>query len=263
MSKQAGGSSGLLPMVVSKTYTLHIAAYTPETIPMARLAEYMQKFAKMLGHENAVHFQELRAGSTQLAARVEHEQIPKVHAQLERIAQGEAPPDIAKAQDELDRLLAADNAAGFIYKDDDQDAKVIDFPGVNRTKPISYGPFTEEGTLDGVLISIGGADQTVHLRLQNGDVTYTGLETSRDIARRLGMHLYEPIRARGSGRWFREESGSWTLRRFKVVDFEVLEKTDLRTAVGKLRAIAGGDWKSMDDPIAALKAIRDSSNEMH
>ena len=248
---------------MSKLYTLYIKAYSPETIPMARLAEYMQRFAKMLGHEDAVHLKGVRPGSTQLAASIEHEQIPKVRSRLDQIAQGEAPPDIAKAQDELDRLLADDNATGFIYEDDDQDAKIIAFPGINRPVPVSYGPFTEEGTLDGVLISIGGADQTVHVQLQNGEMKYTGLETNRETARRLAKHLYESIRVSGSGRWFREQDGTWTLRRFKVAAFEVLKKTDLRAAVDELRAIEDGDWKTMDDPIAALGALRDGSNGVH
>ena len=248
---------------MSKIYTLYIDAYSPETIPMARLAEYMQRFAKLLGHEGSVHFERVVAGSTQLAARVDHEQVPKVADHLERIAQGEAPPEIVRVQDELDRLLAGDNATGFIYEGEDQGAEVIAFPGASRPKPVSYGPFTEEGTLDGVLISIGGADQTVHLQLQNGEVKYTGLETNRETARRLAKHLYEPIRVSGSGRWFRESDGTWTLRRFRVAGFEALRKADLREAVEELRAIEGGDWKTMDDPIAALRALRDGGNEMH
>lgn len=248
---------------MNENYTLYINAYSPETIPMARLAEYMQRFAKLLGHEDAVHFERLKPGSTQLAVRIEHEQIPKVNSRLEMLAQGEASTDVVKAHDELDRLLATDNASGFIYRGEDRGAEIIAFPGANRPKSVSYGPFTEEGTLDGVLIRIGGADQTVHLQLQNGDMMYTGLETNREIARRLAKHLYEPIRVGGSGRWFREADGAWTLRKFRVATFEVLKKADLREAVDELRAVEDGDWKTMDDPIAALRTLRDGSNGLH
>ena len=65
---------------MTKTYTLYIAAYSPETIPLARLAKYMQSFAAMLGHETAVHFDQLDGGSTQLVTRIEHEDVPKVRA---------------------------------------------------------------------------------------------------------------------------------------------------------------------------------------
>ncbi len=41
---------------MGKRYTLYIKAYTPETIPMARLAQYMQNLAALLGHDRAVHF---------------------------------------------------------------------------------------------------------------------------------------------------------------------------------------------------------------
>ena len=33
---------------MSKSYTLYIKAYTPETIPMARLAQYMQNLATLV-----------------------------------------------------------------------------------------------------------------------------------------------------------------------------------------------------------------------
>lgn len=248
---------------MSATYTLHIAAYSPETIPMARLAEYMQRFAKMLGHEDAVHFEDVRPGSTRLAARIEHEQIPKVRARLDQVARGEAPSDVVRAYHELDRLLADDNATGSISEDGERGAEIIAFPGASRPVPASYGPFTEEGSLDGVLISVGGADQTVHLKLQNGETIYTGIETNREIARRLAKHLYEPVRVSGSGRWHREPDGTWMLRRFRVAAFEVLRQTDLRTAVDELRAIPGNDWKTMDDPLAVLRALRDDGNGFH
>ena len=148
-----------------KTYTLYIDAYTPETIPMVRLAEYMQRFAVMLGHSDTVHFDALKSGSTQLAARIDHEHVPKVRSQLDLITRGEANLDTMRAWDDIDRLLADDNATGFIYEDSDQGDKVIGFPGVTRPRPTSYDPFNQEGTLDGILISIGGADRTIHLQL--------------------------------------------------------------------------------------------------
>ncbi len=66
-----------LGTIMVKTYTLYINAYTPETIPMARLAEYMQHFAVVLGREqkDGIHFDKMEQGSTQLAARIDHEYI--------------------------------------------------------------------------------------------------------------------------------------------------------------------------------------------
>jgi hypothetical protein len=244
------------------TYRLYIDAYTPATIPMARLARYMQEFASLLGHEAAVHFERLEEGSTQLVSRVDFEDVPKVRARLDRLARGEGDGDSLKARDEIDRLLADDNATGFV-EDSASNAKVIAFPGVTRPKPRRYGPFNQEGSLGGLIVSVGGADATKHVQLQNGDTKHTGLETDQETARRLGKHLFEPVRVVGTGRWLREDDGSWTLESFKVRDFTVLRDESLRDAVEGLRAVEGSDWKGMGDPLAALKALRDGGREPH
>lgn len=248
---------------MSKRYTLYIKAYTPETIPMARLAQYMQNLAAMLGHDAAVHFDGLKPGSTQLVTRIDHEDVPKVAAHLAQVKRGEGSPEAAKAQAEIDSLLADDNATGFVYEDDNKSAKVIVFPGVTRPKPTMFGPFNQEGSLDGVLISVGGADQTVHLQLQSGEVKYTGIVTNRETARRLAKHMYEPVRIFGTGRWLRDQEGNWVLKKFRLKTYEVLANDDLKEVIDQMRGIEGSEWKEMDDPISVLKTLREKGNGLH
>lgn len=248
---------------MSKSYTLYIDAFTPETIPMARLAQYMQTLAALLGNESAVHFDQVKSGSTQLAARVDHEYVPKVEQHLARVRAGEGPGDALKAQEEINRLLADDNASGYVYEGEDRTAQILVFPGVTRPKPVIYGPFNQEGTLDGVLISVGGADQTAHIQLQNGDLKYTNIETDRETARRLGKHMYEPLRITGTGRWLRDGDGDWILKKFRMTDFQVLQMDSLVDAVGKLRQVEGSEWAAMEDPIGALRALRKGSSGVH
>lgn len=230
---------------------------------MARLAQYMQNLAAMLGHEPGVHFQKLKRGSTQLVTKIDFEDEPKVANNLARIKRGEGAAEAIKAQNEIDRLLAEDNATGFIYEGEDEGAQIISFPGVNRPRPESYGPFNQEGTLDGVLISVGGADQTVHVQLQNGDIKYTGIDTNRDTARRLAKHMFEPVRIFGVGRWLRDSDGNWLLKKFRIENFTVLANDDLLDAVGHLRRAEGSEWKEFDDPISALKALREKGGGLH
>lgn len=248
---------------MNKYYTLYIRAYTPETIPMARLAQYMQNLAAMLGHDAAVHFDTLKPGSTQLVTKVDHEDIPKVANRLAELKRGEGSPEAAKAHTEIDRLLAEDNATGFVYEDEDESAKVIAFPGVTRQTPATFGPFSQEGSIDGILISVSGADQTVHLQLQNGEIKYTRIETNREMARRLARHMYEPVRVFGAGRWLRDHEGKWVLKKFKVESFDVLAADNLKDAIHQLREIEGSGWKDMDDPHGALKALREKGNGLH
>ena len=230
---------------------------------MARLAQYMQNLAAMLGHENAVHFQTLKPGSTQLVTTIDHEDEPKVANHLAQVKRGEGSLDATKAQAEIDRLLAEDNATGFVYEDEDASAEIIAFPGVTKPKPTSYGPFNQEGSLDGTLISVSGADQTVHLQLQNGEIKYTNIETNRETARRLAKHMYDPVRIFGTGRWLRDPQGSWVLKKFRVDRYTVLADDDLKVAIDQMRNIEGSGWKNMDDPISALKELREKGTGPH
>lgn len=220
----------------------YIDAYTPDSIPLAKLADYMADFAALLGKENAVRFGGLEPGSTRLAARVAFEDVPKVTARLHDIRRGDAPKDAARLFAQIDDRLANDNAVGRVFIEGGEaaaPAELLAFPGRERPKPLSYGPFTQEGSLDGILISVGGKDETISIRLQNGDITYSNCETNRTIARELGKHLFEPIRIHGTGRWMREADGTWTLRGFRVHRFEALQKESLRQAVTALRAVRG------------------------
>jgi hypothetical protein len=249
-----------------KRLIFYIDAYSPETIPMAKLAEYMADFATLLGKENAVHFAGLEKGSTRIAARVEFEDLPKVTARLHEIRRGTPPKDAAKIFDQIDTRLANDNAIGRILVEGEAGAvpaELLAFPGRTRPHAQSYGPFTQEGHLDGVLISVGGKDDTISLRLQNGDTTYTNCDTTRPTARELGKHLFEPIRVHGTGRWMREQDGKWTLMRFRVHRFEVLESANLRDTVTALRAVRGSEWSGMDDPLSELEGLRRDRDELH
>src|SRR5207248_967579 len=136
--------------------------------------------------------------------------------------------------------LANDNAIGRVLFEEEgrgATAELLAVQGRDRPKAQSYGPFNQEGHLDGVLFSIVGRDETVSVRLQNGEITYTGCETTRAIARELGKHIFEPVRVYGVGRWIREADGQWTLRHFRVHRFEVLGTDSLRETVAALRAV--------------------------
>lgn len=253
-------------MSKDKRLIFYIDVYSPETIPMAKLADYMASFAALLGHDNAVHFAGLEKGSTQIKARVEFEDIPKVDERLADIRRGDLTKDLAKVFQDVDTRLANDNAIGRILEEnaDGSTAEIIAFPGRTREKVQSYGPFNQDGHLDGILISVGGKDESVPIRLQNGDIIYTNCATTRAIAREMGRFLFEPVRIHGTGRWIREPSGQWTLRNFKVLSFDVLKDESLRDTVAALRAVRGSAWSDMQDPLEELENLRrDDEDELH
>jgi hypothetical protein len=100
--------------IQSREFRLTIDAFTPTTIPMYRLAEYMADFAVLLGNEKSVHPGGLEKGSTILVARVEWEAEPKVRERLHTVRNRSGNDRVMEAAARLDDRLAQDNAKGMI-----------------------------------------------------------------------------------------------------------------------------------------------------
>lgn len=236
-------------------------AYTPATLPMERLAEYMRALADLLGESTQVHFRSVENGSAVLRALVDDPAEPKVYDRVISVRNASAPADAMKAFRQLDDYLRADNAVGRLVNGEAA-STIIQFPGRERPEPLAYGPFKQDGTLDGELIRIGGKDETISVALRDGSVIHTKLETTRDIARQLAHHLFEGIiRVRGTGQWYRGGDGSWELRSFRIVDFELLDDTPLNLVVERLRAIPGNKWGEVPDPVRELLQHRHDDGE--
>ena len=246
-------------MTQNYEYRFSIDAFTPQTIPMARLAEYMADLAMLLGEPERVHFERMEKGSAVLVQTIEEPAFPKVAERLRGVSTGDAPSDVLKAFQSLDRRLAQDNAVATLSGGEGAD--VIRFPGRERPKPLLYGSMRQQGSLDGTLIRIGGKDESVHATLQDGDQTWR-CELTREMARDLRSHLFEtPIRVFGEGRWRRDPEKGWHLEQFTVSHFEVLDPASWPETVARLRSIKGGEWPESDDPLADLKALRDGGEE--
>lgn len=235
-------------------YLFKIDVYTPSTLPMRRLAEYMLEVARLLGEYDHVHFERVRKGSAVLASRVDFVAVPKVRARVRAGASGEVT-DLRRTWLKLDQMLASDNATG-VLSEKGHKGLIFRFPG-REAASAEIGPISQEGSIQGILVSIGGEDNTAHARLKDGDEVRS-CEISRDIARRLCPHLYGPtIRMLGRGRWRRTKEGAWELLHFKGHDFEILDdRGGFRAVVDKVRTINGGGAFEGDDPVAEVIRLR-------
>lgn len=230
-----------------------IDVFTPETLPMERLAEYMLQFAKLLGEPDRVHFVDVESGSAVLRACVEDVALPKVERRIADASRGHGDVIALKALRSLDDMLAEDNAVGQLL--DDGGAEIIAFPGRNRPKPLEYGPFREDGVLEGVIIKVGGKGVSVPIWLQDGETVYKNCTARRPLARKLAKH-YDGglLRVSGSGSWIRLANGDWVLRAFEIKDFELLDDAPLAEVIRRLHGIEGADWG--DDPLTDLARLR-------
>ena len=238
----------------SDEYRFVIDACNPDTLPMSRLAEYMADLARLLGRTEQVHFVRIEAGSAVLVQRVEPEAAPEVRGRVRALADNKAPEDAARAFDALNRRLAEDAATGSLRNG--EKAEVVWFPGRDQPPPLTFGAFNQPGVLDGVLIRIGGRDDTVPAHLRDGETIHM-CHATRDLARRLAIHLYGPVlRVQGEGRWERDANGAWSMKRFNITGFQQLDDGPLGEVVERLRGVRGSRWKHFDAPLAELRRLR-------
>lgn len=245
-------------------YRFKIDVFTPETLPMKRLAAYMAPLADLLGEEASVHFARLEPGSAVVVAKADPPAFPKIRGRVEAVGRGDAPRDAQQAYRRIDQMLAEDNAVGELTPPKGA-GTVIPFPGRTRPQPVRYGPIIQPGALEGVLVRIGGVDETVPVVIQpEVEAKSFRCNATRKLAKQLAAHLFAWVRVHGEGRWQRTEDGDWELLRFNISEFEVLDESSLAEIASQLRSVEGNGWKEVTDPIEELWRIRrGGDDEVH
>ena len=216
--------------------SLSIDAFTPGTLSMSRLADYLKPFSAMLGSDANVHFDGVGEGSAVLRAHVDPPAAPKVHERVHAVASRTAPKAAMRAFSEIDELLAKDNAVGHVAV---AGQNVILFPGRLRAARETIGPVRRSTSVEGQIYSIGGKDDTINVHLQNGDEDIR-CEVSVALARELGPHLRgRRTRLFGSGMYFRVD-GVWQRRNFTATEFILLDESPLADTITSIREMLKG-----------------------
>ncbi len=241
-------------------YRFKIDAFTPNTLPMARLAEYLTDLAVMLGESKNVHFVRIEKGSAVLVQKVDDVALPKVKERVREVRAGRGPQDAMKAYRRTNKRLKQDNCVGLLSKKNG--AEIIRFPGCEEEERVSFGAFNQDGSLDGRVIVIGGRGDPVPVHIEQGEVVYICV-ASRDVAKKLGPYFFDfELRVRGTGRWLRDEDGAWVMQRFGISSFEVLEEQTLANVVAGLRNVPGSGWRDVENPFDELMEIRGDRDEV-
>jgi hypothetical protein len=244
-----------MPRIPKKVreYRFEIDAYSPETIPLTRLSQYLSDLARMMGESANVHLARVEKGSTVPVIRVDWEAEPKVRARLRAVKFNEGPLDAQRAYREINKKLLEDNANGVLL--DPGKAKVIRFPGRDAANQPEFGPIRQSATFQGIPIRIGGELDPVPIHLEDGEDKHIVMAPRR-LAKQIGPHLFTSVvRIEGRGRFVRERTGDWTMLDFYAQSFEVLSEGNIQSDISRLRAIPAA-WKESDDPIGELMAQR-------
>ncbi len=232
------------------SYTFKINAFLPDSIPMARLAEYMAALAVVLGETERVHFDCIKKGSVKLLAHVENEASPKVRERLVKAQTSDGVPEAVKAIKHINDLLRQDNADGGLFRNK---SNVLKFPGKNEVRPPKMGPFTQVVEREGVLVRVGGKDKSAHANIEDAEGLLWSFEVSRETAKELAHHLFgNPLRIIGTGRVTRDEEGVWQYAYLKANEFVMLRTDSLIEDVGRIRSQAKKTWDPQDNPVATI-----------
>ena len=188
--------------------------------------------------------------------QVEREAVPKVEARLRGVRNREATQEALRAYDTINGYLT-DDAADAVLREGADGAHIIEFPGARELVEPEFGPFNQSGTVDGVVIKVGGKRDRVPVHLETRDGLDIGCVTTRAVAKELAKHIFvDELRLTGTGRWFRDKYGEWVLRTFVVTSFEPLDEKSLTELAAELSAVEGAGWKTIEDPWATLADIR-------
>ena len=231
-----------------------IEGATPYSLPMARLVQYLRELAQLFANEDKVHFLKVDEGSADCTMEIEEEVAPLISERVERAAKGQGPTEATRAYKSLRSLLEKDEKSAYMeWKDGDV---IAHFPKKPGSSTETFGPFWQEGTLDGILWKIGGLDATVPVHLIYDNAHHI-CNTTRDVAKDLAHHLYgQPVRVHGRGKWYRNADGNWELRWFDIYRFEPLSDDNLLDVVARLRGIPNNDLLESKDPLGEMHQIR-------
>ena len=223
-----------------KEYRFNIDAFRPETLPMKRFAEYVRQLSRLFGNDSEVHFDRIVDGSAEAIMHVDEPAQARVAKRLQEAALGEGDKEALVAYGEIDRYLANDNAVGILKTAYGEN--IIKFQGRERPEPVEYPAFYEPASLEGILVSLGGRDDTKHAQLDDGTSVVTGIQTrDGELLKRLRGYLFgQPIRLIGRGRFQRTAEGVWDMKVFNIHDFEPLNPASFEDTIAKLRSVKDG-----------------------
>ncbi len=238
-----------------REYKFKIDLLHPDSIPMLRMSKYIAELSQIIGSIEHTHLSGLEEGSTVIVHQIDEDEIPNVIDRIHSIKTMDSDISVRKPFENLNKLLKDDKTSGNLINERGDD--LLYFPGAGEESKITFLPFYEQGTIEGMVFKVGGRGETVSIgiMLDRNKTVYVGAD--RSTATELGHVLYKEIRVYGGGRWYRDERGKWELARFKIDKFETLETQKLTDVVEKLRGIEGSEWNIMDNPWDELKKLRE------
>lgn len=239
--------------------TFRIVGLSPDIVPMARVAKYIDLLAKLYGNETQIHFDSVSTGSVALDMFCDsHEVLNAVYEKNVAVRQGIGSATDLKYYNQINDLLRDDNSYAETIIPDTVACRIVEFPGVKVPKPQDMAPIEQHGSLQGEIILIGGKDSSVsvHLRDPSGDVQ-AKITVDRTLAKELAKLIFTTVRLNGIGTWYRTAEHEWVMKSFRAQSCEPLTDESLLDVIAKARLIPSAEWDAVENPYDELRKLRD------
>lgn len=245
------------------TGKIHDEEFTPLTIPMVRLTEYLADLVKVLGHEDHVHLVSVEEGSAMPNIWMEPHVYDSVVARVRSAQTGSGPRDANDGYRSINKRLKEDSGSAEII-DEQTETNVIEFPGARvGANPMIRG-IREQASIAGELRRIGGLDETIHLQLRRADGQIIYVEANEKFGKQLQeeKRLFTFIRIHGIATWMRDANGKWHMEKFRAQSFdeEPLVNEPFGATIDALKALPN-TWADATDPFEELRKIRHGDDE--
>lgn len=215
-----------------------IPGYTPETIPLARLIEYLQQMSSVLGDPENIHLMAVKKGSVEPVLHAPKAVALQAKDRASRVQRGDGTRKQVDAYNRIRRMLRRDSRdIGKPALLRSEQRVLLEIPAAPDDSGVLAG-IRQASSIDGQLIRVGGAGEDAALQVQDlqGKIM-SGFTAKRALAKDLAQLLWEPVRLSGIGLWERTAEGVWRLERMQVQSYERLEDEDASLVLERLRSL--------------------------
>jgi hypothetical protein len=233
-----------------------IPGYSPETIPLKLLIEYLQQMAVVLGDPENLHLVAIDEGSVSPVLHAPKAVALEARDRASRVQRGDGTRKQVDAYNRIRRMVRRDaRGIGKSALLRSADKVILEIPAAPDDSGVLSG-VRQATSIDGQLIRVGGAGDDAALQVQDlqGKIL-SGFTAKRGIAKDLAKLLWEPVRLHGIGLWQRTGEGEWLLERMQVQSFEPLEDEDASLTLERLRSL-NVQWP--EDALDRLRAEREA-----
>jgi hypothetical protein len=215
-----------------------IPGYTPETMPLNLLIDYLQQMSVVLGDPENLHLVEIKKGSVAPTFHVTKAVAVEARERASKVQRGDGTKKQVDAYNRIRHMVRRDSRdAGSRALLRSSERVVLEIPAAPDELGFLSG-IRQASTIDGQIIRLGGAGDDATLQVQELDGRImSGFTAKRSLAKELAPLMWEPVRLFGTGQWCRTEEGVWQLERMQVQTYERLDDENLGVTLERLRGL--------------------------